>query len=68
VLLYTGEPDGKYRFDIPFDWGDVRYATLYQYIFSTGEWQPTEKIRIKDRTFVAELKSETPYCAIPSEQ
>jgi hypothetical protein len=46
----------------------VRYIALYQYIFATGEWRPAGKIRIKDRTFVAELKSETPYCAIPSEE
>ncbi|MDR0757570.1 MAG: endo-alpha-N-acetylgalactosaminidase family protein [Tannerella sp.] len=67
VLLYTDEPDGKYRFDAPFEWGDARSLTLYQYRFTTGEWTPAGKSKIKDRTFVVELKSETPYYVIPEQ-
>ncbi|MDR1583742.1 MAG: endo-alpha-N-acetylgalactosaminidase family protein [Prevotellaceae bacterium] len=66
VIIYTDEPDGKYRFDIPFEWGDARNVTLYR--FTSNGWLPADKIRIKDNAFVAVLESETPYYAVPSEQ
>ncbi|MDR1594733.1 MAG: endo-alpha-N-acetylgalactosaminidase family protein [Prevotellaceae bacterium] len=65
VIIYTDEPDGKYRFDIPFEWGDARSLTLYQ--FTSDRWQLVGKIKIKDNVYVADLKSETLYYAIPSE-
>ncbi|MDR2119439.1 MAG: endo-alpha-N-acetylgalactosaminidase family protein [Tannerella sp.] len=66
MIIYTDEPDGKYRFDIPFDWGDAQALTLYRY--TPNGWQSAGKIRIKDNVFVAELKSETAYYAVPSNQ
>jgi hypothetical protein len=63
VIIYIGEPDGRYRFDIPFEWGDARSLKLYQ--FTSNGWQPAGEIMIKDKAFVADLKSGTPYYAIP---
>jgi hypothetical protein len=65
VILYTDEPDGEYRFDIPLEWGDTRSLTLYR--FTENEWRPAGKIRIKNSAFIAFLESGMPYYAIPSE-
>jgi hypothetical protein len=65
VIIYTSEPDGKFRFDTPLDWGDARNLTLYQYRFATHEWLPAANIKIKDNAFTAHIKSGTPYYAVP---
>jgi hypothetical protein len=63
MILYTDEPNGEYRFDIPLEWGNVKNTTLYR--FTENRWIPAGKIKIKENTFVVTLETETPYYAIP---